>query len=593
MLINLSHKYNFLHKLYLGLFYALFILCSHASYATQGVSENNLLNIDSMLIEADKLRSHAPALGQEIITKLENNITKLSESQRHHLTYLSASKSIYQGNYLEGEKKFLALLTSNTSELIKFRANYSLINLYTLQQRWQEGLQQVAKVLTTRKSIEGDEHFKLALVSVIAFYNQIEQYQLALDYSEQLLHNISEKRTHCIVNQLVLLAKLETQKLSIKSNELTKGIEVCQQANEPIFTGIIRSYQARLHLNEKNADDAINALLPHLNAVKSTHYKVLISLTYNLLAQAYHLKSDIDKTKEYALLAEDVGGGLTKNKEIAATYKLLFQIAEQEGNFEQALYFHKKYSQATQKHLDEVQAKQIAFQLAKHNDYANKQRIEQQNQQIDLLSVQHLLTKKQAENSLLLIMLLIVFLMALALWAYKSWLVQQRLKQLTEYDSLTKVHSRGHFIQLAKSSLKHCQKTEQPLTCVLFDLDNFKRINDNYGHAIGDKTLKEVARVCRKIGRQNDILGRLGGEEFAYILPGCSVIIAEDIAQRCRLSIQQIDYKALGLNDPITASFGISDVAISGFELTDLLGDADSAMYASKEHGRNCVNTFR
>ena len=112
MLINPSHKYNFLHKLYLGLFYALFILCSHASYATQGVSENNLLNIDSMLIEADKLRSHAPALGQEIITKLENNITKLSESQRHHLTYLSASKSIYQGNYLEGEKKFLALLVN-------------------------------------------------------------------------------------------------------------------------------------------------------------------------------------------------------------------------------------------------------------------------------------------------------------------------------------------------------------------------------------------------------------------------------------------------------------------------------------------------
>ena len=116
---------------------------------------------------------------------------------------------------------------------------------------------------------------------------------------------------------------------------------------------------------------------------------------------------------------------------------MLYQIAEQEGDFEKALDFHKKFSSANQRYLDEVQAKQLAIQLANHNDFANKKRIEQQDQKIDLLNIQHLLTKKKAENSFLLIMLLVSFLIALAMWTYKSWLIQQRLKQLTEFDSST------------------------------------------------------------------------------------------------------------------------------------------------------------
>jgi len=71
------------------------------------------------------------------------------------------------------------------------------------------------------------------------------------------------------------------------------------------------------------------------------------------------------------------------------------------------------------------------------------------------------------------------------------------------------------------------------------------------------------------------------------------MIIAEDIANKCRDKISNIDYISLGIKQPITASFGVSDVAVSGFDLSNLLADADSAMYASKEHGRNCVNTYR
>lgn len=570
-----------------------FFISINFSFAKQSIDPTFLNSIDDTLIQIDKLRSNDPTLGLTLLAKLEANVASLSQTQRNYLTYLSGWQSLYQGDYLIGERKLTSLVVSDASHLIKFRANYSLIDVYAFQQRWQAGLQQVAKVLTTSANVQDDKHFKTGLLTVISFYNQIGQYQLALDYSQQLLHNLSENRTNCIIKQLVLLAKLETNQLTIESSDISKGIEVCEHADEPIFTGLIISYQAKLYLQRNNADEAINSLLPYMSKIEETSFKVLTTLTYNLLAQAYSIKNDTKNTKKYALLAHSQGKDLPLSKQLADTYQLLYQIAEQEGDFEKALDFHKKSSSATHKYLDETQAKQLAVQLANHKDYANKKRIEQQKQKIDLLNVQHLLTKQQAENSLLLIMLLVSFLFALALWAYKSWLTQQRLKQLTEFDSLTRVHSRGHFIQLTKSSLKHCQKTEQPITCVLFDLDNFKAINDNYGHSKGDDVLKEVSKVCQKIGRQNDILGRLGGEEFAYALPGCNVIIAEDIANRCRLAIESIDYETLGLKKPITASFGVSDSDVSGFELTSLLADADSAMYSSKEHGKNCVNIFR
>ena len=563
------------------------------SFAKQDVDLSSTESISNALINIDKLRSSNPSLSQKHLAILSTHISKLNQQQNYYYAYLSAWKSLYQGEYLLAEKKLSSLLASDASTLIKFRANYSLLDAFALQQRWQEGLQQVAKVLTTSINIRDDKHFKTGLITVINFYIQVGQYQLALDYSKQLLHSTSENRVACMVSQLVLHAKLKANQLTIDSPKIAQGLNVCNDASEPISINLIRSYQAELNIKNNNLDAAINALSPHLVAIKSTNYNVLITLTYNLLAQAYHLKNDTQNTKKYALLALEEGKDSPKSKQIATTYQLLYNISEQEKKFEKALYFYKKFTNANQGYLNEVQAKQLAVQLASHNDFANKKRIEQQGQQIDLLNVQHLLTKKRAENSLLLIMLLVSFLIALAVWAYKSWLIQQHLKQLTEFDTLTNIHSRGHFIELAKNALKQSEKNNAPLTCILFDLDNFKKVNDHYGHAKGDSVLKEVTKVCVKIGRENDILGRLGGEEFAYILPGCSMIIAEDVANKCRSAIERIDYPSLGLNAPITASFGVSDCKVSGFELTSLLADADSAMYASKEHGKNCVNTFR
>jgi len=563
-------------------------------------SHNELLQL------ADEKRSSNNLLSIEVIKHLAKSTEELSTKQKEHLTYLQAYQYAFQANFDEAISLLNELINSSKQKIFTFRAHYTLVNIYAANQNWQAGLHHLTRLIGLSSQIFDDKLLQDSQIIIAIFYNQMGQYEEAINYIKKIkITRLTSKRNKCTVKKLGLLARLRLalakdgdpfQQTELKkqlTKEIPKGIASCELANEALLANFIRTYQAELYLDNQQADHVLATLKPYSKEILATQYPILITVTDNLLAQAYWLKQDIVNTKKYALLAKENSQLLAQTKQTVATYKLLFQLAELDKDYPSALEYHKKYSRANQIVLDEIQAKHLAFQLASHNNFANKKEIEQLNQQNKLLNTQHQLSEQKQENSLLLIMLLLSFLAAFALWSYRSWLTQQRLKLLTEFDSLTKVYSRGHFMELAKSALKYCDKNEQPLTCVLFDLDYFKKINDQYGHSTGDNVLIKVAEVCQSLGRKYDAFGRLGGEEFAFILPGCSMIIAEDIANKCRDKISNIDYISLGIKQPITASFGVSDVAVSGFDLSNLLADADSAMYASKEHGRNCVNTYR
>ena len=605
-------KLSFIPTLFIVLFIVLFFVSTNTLANNTLANDINRLNndllnssINELLQLADDKRSSNNMLSTAIIKHLSSSSKTLSIKQQEHLTYLQAYQYSFQASYLAAITLLNQLIDTSKQKALKFRAHYTLVNIYAANQNWQAGLHHLANVINTSPEIDDGDHLHASRINTIMFYNQIGQYQLSIDYTNKNKKNdIISNRNKCIMKQQTLLPKLRLaieydnnpfQKTELKkqlAKEIPEGISFCELANEALSTNIIRTYQAELYLNAKQADLVLQTLQPHNEAILATNYPILITHNYNLLAQAYWLKKDIVNTTKYAMLAKENIQLLAQTKQTATTYQLLFQLAEQAKDYPNALKYHKEFSQAKQTVLDETQAKHLAFQLAQHNSFANKKEIEQLNQQNKLLNTQHQLSEQKQENSLLLIMLLLSFLAAFSLWSYRSWLTQQRLKLLTEFDNLTQVYSRGHFIELAKEALQHCKKIDQPLTCVLFDLDHFKKINDQYGHATGDDVLKKIANICQGVGRQNDVFGRLGGEEFAFILPGCNMIIAEDIANKCRRNIENIDHLSLGVKQAITASFGVSDVSVSGFNLSNLLADADSAMYSSKEHGRNCVNTY-
>ena len=163
---------------------------------------------------------------------------------------------------------------------------------------------------------------------------------------------------------------------------------------------------------------------------------------------------------------------------------------------------------------------------------------------------------------------------------------QLELRTLAHSDSLTGVLTRRAFNDAACTAIRQHRRNGTPAAVVSLDIDHFKQINDRCGHAGGDRVLREVARVCNEALRPGDVVGRLGGEEFALLLLNSNGQGAEHCANRVRRLIAALEVADCGR---ITASFGVAALRES-LNIEDWMTEADVALYAAKEGGRNrCV----
>lgn len=154
-------------------------------------------------------------------------------------------------------------------------------------------------------------------------------------------------------------------------------------------------------------------------------------------------------------------------------------------------------------------------------------------------------------------------------------------------DELTDLANRRRFMEVLHQEVARAARFDQPLALVLFDLDYFKQINDQYGHQVGDEVLRATAAVIRGRVRETDLPARVGGEEFGVILSGTDVQGATALAENLRIDLTQL-VDVLGPDSPVTASFGVAEIGRGG-SAEFLIGSADRALYRAKALGRNRV----
>ncbi|UVK41693.1 sensor domain-containing diguanylate cyclase [Mesorhizobium sp. AR10] len=164
------------------------------------------------------------------------------------------------------------------------------------------------------------------------------------------------------------------------------------------------------------------------------------------------------------------------------------------------------------------------------------------------------------------------------------------LRQLAAVDSLTGVLSRRAFKEQGAHALALAQRHKHNLACIAFDLDHFKSINDRHGHAMGDKVLATVTQACREHLRGSDLFGRLGGEEFALLLPHTDRHSMIGVAEKLRQAVSHIVVSQGPSKVGVTASFGMAALDALTPEIDTLLANADAALYEAKAAGRNrCI----
>lgn len=168
--------------------------------------------------------------------------------------------------------------------------------------------------------------------------------------------------------------------------------------------------------------------------------------------------------------------------------------------------------------------------------------------------------------------------------------LERKLAWQAHTDFLTQLPNRSYFFEMAHKEFARARRYNEPLSIAMLDLDHFKVINDTYGHEIGDQVLKALGKVCLETLRESDIIGRIGGEEFAVLWPNADQKHAAEAAERLR---EAIDLAKLplerGLPVQFTASLGVATLGAEDINLDVFLSRADKALYEAKRTGRNKV----
>ncbi len=557
-----------------------------ASWAEQSAPAAELLR----KADAIKLTNHDEFTA--MLKASDERYAELDPQQRWHLRYLQGWNRIYDGDYEDAIPLLKAVLDESTDLTLQFRAGATIVNVLAFAKRYDEAFARLARLLELLPQITDQEARAQGLGVASYLYTAVGQYELGRSYAKTMMEVNWANTGTCRGGELKLSALHRAGQLEAFNSDYPRILEACVTDREAVRAGLIRGYLARIHLDQDRAQEAIKLLNAHRSVVRETQYPLLISTYDSLLAQAYFQAGNLNLTRQFALAAIASSEKNAYLESLALGYRLLYETAKRQGDSKAALGYYEQFVAADKGFLSDESAKQLAFQRAKHELTAHQLQIDALNRQNEVLQLERKLDLKAVENIRLYVAILMLVLVFIGLWAFRTKRSQLHFMKLSRRDGLTGIFNRPYFMELAEQSLENCGKMRQEACIVVCDLDHFKSVNDRFGHAEGDLVLKSAVDACLLHLRATDVFARIGGEEFGILLPGCNVEDARLRAEQLRAAIAAFHQGSDELRSTVSASFGIACTRTSGYELRDLMMHADAALYQAKHAGRNRVVVY-
>jgi diguanylate cyclase (GGDEF)-like protein len=548
--------------------------------------------IDDQLRKADELKSVNYSQFETILEELGKDPEILSEHQRQFLKYLNAWHTAYGGDYATAIPQLRQIIEQSDEPTLRFRALATIVNTLGIARRYEDAFSKLEDMLALLPQVT-DPGARQQGLSVAAFlYSEVGLVDLTIKYSDQVTQENWAGRGLCRGGQVRLSAIYKSDRVTTIGPEMDEVIDACSRNGDRMRANLVRTDAANFLLRQGRYESAFLLLDRYRQEVLDARYPTLISIHDALLARAYREMGQPALVQKHATLAIEnaIKGEYTESLVIA--YRLLYLLARERGDIPAALEYHEKYAAADKGYLDELSARQLAYEKVKHQSLANELQIDTLNREKEVLELQQALDKKAVETSRLYIALLLLAAGFIAYFAYRTKRSQLHFMKLSQQDGLTGIANRPHFIERAETALDSNRKTHQEVCVVLCDLDHFKAINDRYGHATGDQVLRQVVTEFRRHLRANDIFGRVGGEEFGVLLPGCSLDAARERCEQLRRALGELTIRFEEHDIRASASFGIESTASCGYDLRQLLANADAALYQAKDAGRNCIKAY-
>lgn len=542
------------------------------------------------LAELNELRlKDKNAFSQQLLLLNQDTIlADLNEQQRSKLLLLQAWDLVLSGRFKQA-LDIVDELEKQDNLSIRLSATSLKVNIHTLSSRYTEAFNGVERLLSALQFVDDEKLYYQIIGQVVLLYNKIEHYAAVPPLIKHGLTITKDPNLLCRLQTLALPNDYHTLSYAEYEAKFTEVIKLCDHAQELVFNLITIRHHMFYLLEQQQPAAALEWYQQFIDQVKQLNYPLLTAGFKAAAAEAFLQQGELVSATKLALIAEQHLPTDQHDPAVLATYRVLYRLAQAQESFQTLQYYAEKRLETELTIAREKASQQLAYQLANSEARLREQRIQLLDKDNELLTLERDLYQQQAEKRYLFLIFICSLSLILAALTYRLLTRSQRFRHLAEFDQLTGISNRHHFYQRANIATKYCAQSQRPLSVILFDLDHFKKINDNYGHAMGDWALQQVVASCRNFMRNSDIFGRIGGEEFAIVLPECTADKAEVLAEICRDAIASIDTSQLGSSLTLTASFGISEAAQVGYDISALLDAADKALYQAKDNGRNQV----
>lgn len=364
-----------------------------------------------------------------------------------------------------------------------------------------------------------------------------------------------------------------------------------EQTELPLNARII----ALLKLSEENPKKAL-ALLPKIEEISANFNAAEKYLMFAIKANIANTPGQEHKVINW------LNQALALEKQIAMvqlqlpmfnkSYVLLSKYYALTGQFQQAYDKKDEYMERFYQYRMSLKDQRIKKLNKKYDTDLKLKENKLLQSQHEFEAVQLQQTKQRNITQQRNIILLIVATLIIVFLLFRQLRIRSILRTLALTDSLTGLNNRKTLFEQGEQLIALAVEEQQPLSVILFDIDDFKSINDNYGHQVGDEVIKAIASLGNEIMRSRDVFSRLGGEEFAAVLPGTSLEQAKAFAERLREKVESFQLSHQGKQYTVTISAGIANLQQVSHDFESILNAADQAMYRAKNSGRNCVCCF-
>lgn len=394
-----------------------------------------------------------------------------------------------------------------------------------------------------------------------------------------------DQRDLCTAYSVLGAAQLEKRLLEEAWDSYQKSREYAEKTGLVLFQGVATQALGDIEKARGNYPAAIELYQSARPMLQKADYLLGLDDTELGLIESFHASGDSVSTVH---LLDSVRSRLESSKDpniLKRLSLLMSQLEEGRGNISSALEWHKKYVTAYEAHIAHDETVAVAYQKVEFDTEAKEQRISLLEEKNKRLRAEEEVARQRGIIIFIGLGGALIISLLLGLLLIRSLRERREFRRLSRLDPLTGLNNHKTTYELAQDAFLNCQVRKLPFTVVIGDIDYFKRVNDNHGHAAGDEVLKALALHMQDQFTGEAIVGRTGGEEFSFFFSGLDEEEVSNLVEAFQQTLQPVTlYDKLII---VTMSFGLAAMEPEHKLMDTMIRNADSALYEAKRNGRN------